>query len=337
MKEESENKRYVQRNITDGKPYKNGDDQFFDRMRDYFKGFFDCEDVRNDPAYSETLIRTRPLISEFMSGKSRNNEIRTYIRESLDADCSNDEITRELNQIKQETENSNIDRITAEWVRDWHERKRKEPEYVKKDQEIRVFIKDALKPEESVKKIRTIPEEKHSAPRLIRIIRWSTAAAAAAAIMVTILLFRYLIPGDPDKIFVKYYEPYYAASVVTRNAANSDNESLRSALENYRNRNYQMAAVQFSRALLTETVTDMPRFYLGITFIELNEYDKAVSILEPLAESPGEFNKDARWYLGLLSLKKGDMEGAIDCFNHLALNPGFYSERSEKILRFLEK
>ena len=114
-------------------------------------------------------------------------------------------------------------------------------------------------------------------------------------------------------------------------------KDLGSALENYRNRNYRMAAVEFSKALLTSPVPDMPEFYLGITLIELNEYERAFMILDALSAKPGDFLKDAQWYLGLLSVRSGKTDKARECFESLAGDSGFYSLRAQKILRLLKR
>ena len=300
------------------------------RIGDYFTGYFDKEEVINDPAYPEICDRVRSYVQEFDNRESVNASIRSYIKNSLSS-YETGQINEEINLIKQENKNKQIDTITSEWVKEWHERKRSEPIRNAKEKEISDFIVGSLEPDESVSELNHDPDMPRKPGKVIRIISYSSAAAAIIAV---VFLVRFIIPsGNPDKIFARYYEPYYVASVVTRNAGNQDVVDMKSALDSYRNRNYQLAAVQFSEALLAEPVTDLPRFYLGMSFIELKNYERAVRVLESLADRQGEFTSDAKWYLGLVFLKTGNKEKARECFEYLAANPGFYSERSEKILR----
>jgi hypothetical protein len=315
----------------------NHDDEYLlGRISEFFKGYFDAEDVKNDPSYHETTELVRSYISEYRKRKPGRKAVRAFIEESLINQGSDREISQEISEIKQESNNKNIDNITAEWVKEWHERKRKEPELTEQKAEIREFVTGSP---DSVKRNAendAEPEIRKPGFRMKSIIISYTTVAAAAVIGL-ILLIRYFMPSaDPDKMFARYYEPYYPATLVTRSAGSEANLSLRSALESYRDRNYQLAAVEFSNALIEEHTTDMPRLYLGITLIELNDLGRAVMALEPVAQRESEFTKDARWYLGLIFLKTGEKEKATEYFEFLAGNPGFYSKRSAKILRSLK-
>lgn len=306
-----------------------------DRINDYFKGYFDTEDVKNDPAFTSTDNLARSFVSQFKKDRSGESEVRTYIRDSIAPDNKDAVINQEIRNIKQESDHKQVDNITAEWVRDWHERKRNEPGFISKEQEVRDFVTGSIQKTDEISEINETPDIRRGNKSIIRVIPWITVAAAA--VFAAVLLVKVLTPSaDPEKIFSKYYEPYYAASVVTRSTDPGTDETLRSALESYRNHNYQMAAVGFSKALLTVPFPDMPKFYLGVTFIELNDYERAIMILESLADRPGDFMKDAQWYLGLLYIKSGNRDKAHKYFESLVRDTGFYSERSEKILRVLK-
>ena len=309
-----------------------GDALLFGKISDYFMGQKDIEEVMNDPSLDETRDLVAPMVSEFTGSKSHDKEIRNFIRDSLSKEDPDKLINEEIVQIKQEIKNTNLEGISAEWVKEWHERKQKETE--KKTREIRDFVTGSLQNEiKNTVIINNEPVKSHQDKS--RVIRYTSIAAAA--VLAFAFLIRYFVPsGKPDTIFNRYYETYYAASLATRSTDVAGDKNLSSAFESYKNGNYQLAAVEFSNALLTQPVPDLPRFYLGITFIELNNYERAVRLLESLAGRPGEFNKDAKWYLGLVWLKTGNREKAIQCFEDLTRDPGFYKERSEKILRLLK-
>jgi len=305
----------------------------FDRICDYFIGHHDIEEVMNDPARSETRDMVAPMISGFACRKSHDNEIRNFIQGSLAKEDPDMLLNEEIDQIKQEIKDTNLESISAALIKDWREKKLRETE--KKTSEIRDFVTGSLEHEIKSPVINN-REAENSRQVISRTLRYPSVAAAA--VLAFVFLIRYFIPsGNPDKIFSRYYEPYYAASLATRSAIPGGDESLSTALESYKSGNYQLAAAEFSNAQMKMPDMDLPRFYLGVTFIELNNYDKAVRLLESIASQPGEFNKDAKWYLGLVWLKTGYREKAVQCFEDLTRDPGFYTERSEKILRLLKK
>ncbi len=310
-----------------------GDALLFGRISDYFMGNKDIEEVMNDPSRDEACEMAAPVVSEFTGRKSHDNEIRNFIQVSLAKEDTDRLLNEEIVQIKQEIKDNNLESISSAWVKEWHEKKQKESE--KKTREIQNFVTGSLQNE--IKSPVINNNESHNSHQgRSRVLRY--ASIAAAAVLVFAFLIKYFIPsGNPDKIFSRYYEPYYAASLATRSSGPGGDESLGTALESYKSGNFQLAAVEFSNALLQEPDTDLPRFYLGVTFIELNNNDRAVRLLESLAGRPGEFNKDAKWYLGLVWLKTGNREKAVQCFDDLTRDTGFYTERSEKILRLLKQ
>jgi len=308
------------------------DEQLLERISNFFRAEKDIEEVMSDPLREEICDRAVSMVSEFAGRGSHNDEIRNFVQDNFLKDDNGKSLNEEIRQIKQEIKDSDVESISAAWVKEWHERKQKETDI--KSREIRDFVTTSFQNESSSQIINNEPVK--SQKNKTRIIRYTSIAAAA--ILAFVFLVRYFIPsGKPDSIFSRYYEPYYAASLVTRSSVSGGNENLDTALESYKSGNYQLAAVEFSDALLEEPESDLPRFYLGVTFIELENYDRAVRLLEPIAGRPGEFNKDAKWYLGLVWLKSGDREKAIRSFEYLAGDPGFYKKRSEKILRLLKK
>ncbi len=308
------------------------DEQLLERISNFFRAEKDIEEVMSDPLREEICDRAVSMVSEFAGRGSHNDEIRNFVQDNLLKDDNGKSLNEEIRQIKQEIKDSDVESISAAWVKEWHERKQKETDI--KSREIRDFVTTSFQNESSSQIINNEPVK--SQKNKTRIIRYTSIAAAA--ILAFVFLVRYFIPsGKPDSIFSRYYEPYYAASLVTRSSVSGGNENLDTALESYKSGNYQLAAVEFSDALLEEPESDLPGFYLGVTFIELENYDRAVRLLEPIAGRPGEFNKDAKWYLGLVWLKSGDREKAIRSFEYLAGDPGFYKKRSEKILRLLKK
>jgi len=99
---------------------------------------------------------------------------------------------------------------------------------------------------------------------------------------------------------------------------------------------YQVATAGFSEAILNDPASGSSRFFLGITYIAMNEFNQAIDMLDGVANQQGDYTKDARWYLGLAYLKTGNKAKASECFELLAQTSGFYRKRSERTLRLLK-
>jgi len=311
------------------------DSVLFGRITSYFRGYFDIKDAVSDPEYATTVDFTKLMISEYQNCDFHNKGVEEFIRNSMTPDISDEKTMEEIDRIKLEIKENNLNDISAGWVREWTGRKQKNGNRDLKTEEIREFIEGSLEPAESV--VGSIKETsvKKSGSERIRIISY-ISLAAAAIIGVVFIISSILPSSNPDKIFSKYYEPYSAVSSVTRSPGTRENDFFSSALESYMTGNYQAAAAGFSGVLVNQEASDAPHFFLGITQIALNDFSTAVSLLEEVSAGQGEFTKESIWYLGLASLKTGNKARASECFEILAQTPGFYRERSVKILRRLK-
>ncbi len=114
-----------------------------------------------------------------------------------------------------------------------------------------------------------------------------------------ILIKTLLPPYDQDKLYAKYYEPLNAVSPVTRDSC-LHIPGYSSAVENYINHNYQAAALGFSDVIQQDVQNVPSRFFMGISQLELGNYDQAVNMLEDVVSRQGEYLKEAGWYLAWL-------------------------------------
>ena len=309
------------------------DSSLIGKISEYMKGLIDIEDVKSDPAYSVTNDAVKLMISDYQKSIARNKDNEKFIRDSFTEEASEEKLRDEISKIKHEISHSNLDDISSEWVKEWHEKRQRNNNKDSKTEEIRNFITGSLKQEEIGADIRS-DERKKSGLSKSLITRYTSLAAAA--IIGAVFLVRSLLPSDdPQKIFSKYYEPFYAVSSITRSTGARESESFTKAIGNYKSGDYQAAAIGFSEAMLNETESFTAGFFLGITEIELGNYNKAIDLLGGVVNLKGEYTKEAIWYLGLAYIKSGNKIKASECFELLARSSGFYSDRSEKILRRL--
>jgi TolA-binding protein len=309
------------------------DSSLFGKISEYMKGLLDIEDVKSDPAYTSATDTAVMMIAGYRANSARNKDNERFINDSLAEQTTDEKLRDEINQIKHEIRHSNLNDISSEWVKEWHEKREENKSRDPKAEEIREFITGSIDRDEAIPRKKPESTKRSTSGRFL-IIRYSSLAAAAV-IGAVFLIRALLISGDTQKLFSKYYEPFNAVSDITRGISSGGSISFNRAIENYKSGDYLAAETGFSKAMLNETTSLSPSFFLGITEIQLGNYPGAIDLLGGVASRQGEYTKEARWYLGLAYLKSGNKLKASECFELLARSPGFYKDRSEKILRRL--
>jgi tetratricopeptide (TPR) repeat protein len=328
------NSKLTRNNFEDDLMTDRDDLALFDTIGEYMKGRFDLEDVKNDPALSETQVTVKEMISDYDKNILKNKENGTFIREVFNGERSDKELNNEIKFIKQEIYDNKLNDITAEWVREWHEKKQKVGVRDPKTEEIRDFITCSIDSSKSEPETMADEAGKNDSRRSF-FVRY--ALLSAAALIGAFLLIRTLLPSsNPEKLFESYYKPFNAISPVTRSMNSNETDSYSSAIENYITGNYQRAATGFAGVVEKDPSAVSSQFYLGLSQLALKNYDQAINMFTRVANDSGEFGKEARWYLGLTYLKTANKQKAAECFEYLARSDGFYRERSEKILRRLK-
>jgi TolA-binding protein len=310
------------------------DSALFETIGDYMKGQFDLEDVQNDPALSDTKEIVNEMISGYNKNISENKENEKFIREIFSMEGSETDLTDEIKFIKQEIDNNNLNDITSEWVKEWHEKKLKTGLSDPKMKEIHDFITGAINRPASEPEKNMNEGKKNNLKRSF-FVRY--AALSAAALIGAFIVIRTLLPSsDPDKLFNSYYKPFNAISPATRSMSSNEPDGYSSAIESYKTGQYSTAAIGFANVLHNSPSVASTQFFLGLSQLALGNYDQAINQLSGIVNDSGEYGKEARWYLGLAYLKTADKQKALECFEYLAKSDGFYRAPSEKILRRLK-
>lgn len=318
----------------DDMPFNREDSALSESISEYMKGRIDLEEVRNDPGLPGMESIVKEMISDYNKtrAKTKNNE--NFITDIFAKGISDEKLLDEISHIKLEINHSNINDISAEWVKEWHEKRQKNGAPDQKAEEIKNFITGSFEVEEKEHENFVTEKRKKGLSRSL-LVRY--ASLSAAAVLGVFMLVKTLIPSyNPDNLFDSYYEPLNAVSPVTRSSNTGESDSYASAIERYKLGDYQIAAIGFSNAIIQDNSAIAPRFFMGVTQLALGNYDQAINLLSDVTVRSGEYGKEARWYLGLAYLKSGEKDKASGCFKLLAQSPGYYSERSEKILRRLK-
>jgi len=306
----------------------------FETIGEYMKGWLDFEDVKNDPAFAVTNETVKDMITDYNKNISGHKENEKFIRGIFSSEAGTDSLYDEVDIIRKEISDHRLNKLTSEWVMEWHAKKQMTGVSDPKGEEIKNFITGAINSASyEPERIMSAGAKKVSGRRLFA----RYASLAAAALLGVFILIRTLLPSsDTSKLFNTYYKPFEAVSPVTRSINSNATDNYASAIESYRTGNYQKAAIGFAGLLQEDQFVVSSQFFLGLSQLGINNYDQAINLLAATANNSGEYGKEARWYLGLAYLKTANKQKAAECFEYLASTDGFYRERSEKILRRLK-
>ena len=316
----------------------NTDGRLFLKVSSYLRAELDIEDAENDPHYTDAELIAGEAIELKRKSPACSREIKDFITNSLTLVNTDKETSHDLQEIMEEISAKNIDSLTTEWVKEWHQKHQVAGQTQdKKSLEIRDFIARSLEPEVITERVEHKTDEfTDKSKNRSGIIRLSVLSAAA---VISIFLVLRTLAGNQDtgELYSSFYNPYPAVFEVTRSNGLTTGEDYNKIARYYKNKEYGEAVKTYSGLALEIKGSDLySEFFAGLSCIELKNFDQAIIWLSSVAESDGDLGKDASWYLGLAYLADGDKENAYKYFDRLSRSDGYYKERSEKLLRHLK-
>jgi tetratricopeptide (TPR) repeat protein len=136
-----------------------------------------------------------------------------------------------------------------------------------------------------------------------------------------------------NRLYAKYYEPYSKTGTHFFNSSTLDE-----AKEQYKSKNYNLALMLLETLPDAMTIENEKILFSGLTFMELERYEKAIKEFKNLQLSNGNETSMiiADWYVGLCYLKTGDKAKAIKYFEKNVAHNGYNSNQAKKILKKLK-
>lgn len=180
-------------------------------------------------------------------------------------------------------------------------------------------------------------QEKVKSPKIVRLQpkRWQLAAAAAIAVLLITggsLLFTQQRSYTPEKLFSMYYDSDKSIEL-TR----SGNADIVEAILKFQKKDFQGASLLFAEILDNDSTNMAVWFYNGISYVEVNRLDDAVSSFKFIIDNKKNlYVEHAEWYLGLCYLKNEQIDFAVDQFHKIASDQNnFHNKEAIKILEKL--
>jgi len=163
--------------------------------------------------------------------------------------------------------------------------------------------------------------------------------AASLALLVSVIgLLIWLLPSSltPQEMYTAHFT-VPADNITVRNEEGIA-PNLQSAMEAYNKQVYTEAVAKFDNILENEPTNVPVLFYSGVSYLILEESEKAVQNLQKAVQANDTTYKlTATWYLGLAYLKQNNIAQAREIFSSLKQSGSSYAKKAESILQELEE
>ena len=142
-----------------------------------------------------------------------------------------------------------------------------------------------------------------------RITRKTVFQIAAAVFILSLLLFKALIPTySGDSVYQQYYQPLEANSFQLRGSSQDGvSNAFKDGVNYYLSKDYNKAELTFSD--LRKTNKNMPELllYSGLNQMGQSNFAAAITSFSDLLSRDDQFVPEAQWYLGLCYIKTGNI------------------------------
>ena len=163
--------------------------------------------------------------------------------------------------------------------------------------------------------------------------KWHYAAASVTILVLlgSILLTNQKTPQAED-LFNNYYHAETSIMITRSSNIDIDND-VRTALQFYSNAEYQKAISLFEN----NNDNIISKFYLGLSFIETNEFTKAEESFQAvLNHNDNLFIEQATWYKALCLLKLEENDEAMQLFTNIENSNSLFKDQASEILKSMK-
>lgn len=162
----------------------------------------------------------------------------------------------------------------------------------------------------------------------------------AAAVIIAVSLIYFLVPGPgPEQIFADHFVPHSEKYLALVDRSGTTTDSLmQEASQAYGKQNYPLTIELLQRVSDTISDPNIPKFYIGVSFLADGRISNALKYLRPVSNTPDHaLTQPAIWYRGLAYLKTEYLDSARIQFEVLAMDKGSeYQNAAREILNDLD-
>lgn len=166
--------------------------------------------------------------------------------------------------------------------------------------------------------------------------KFLTAAAVILVVVISSVVYNIISVPTNDRLFKQYYQKY-DADILTRSTVTNDVNALISAIQQYDKGNYPIAIAKFEEILKIDNNNTTAHFFVGVSYIETNDYEKAIKNLSfVIDQNDTAFIEHAEWYLALCYVKIKQTNKANKLLTKIAGRQTFYKLMAMDVLKKLK-
>lgn len=158
--------------------------------------------------------------------------------------------------------------------------------------------------------------------------------AATVAILIAISVFLFKNPSYQD-LYTDYINIDNIPSLVSRGDTNT---LLEEAQLEFENKKYKEAIRKFKEYQQNETsINPLTYIYLGVSYLELHQYDNALLQFEELSKSNTLQSKKADWYKVMVFLKQKDKNKLLETLQYIIADKNNYNfNEAQQLLKEID-
>ena len=145
---------------------------------------------------------------------------------------------------------------------------------------------------------------------------WSRFLYAAAAVLTLLVVARLYLPGNNTGDIIAANTAFYPNKMTFKSLGQEDltiPEEVIQAFALYDQQKFPEAADAFQAVVNVYPDIIDYRFYWGVSLTVSRQYVKAISALEPVAQSENDYKTVSRYYLGLAYAGNQELDKAKSC------------------------
>lgn len=156
---------------------------------------------------------------------------------------------------------------------------------------------------------------------------WTKLAIGVAAIFLIVMVWQPWVSPDVYQQFAQH-KPLSLTERGTQN-------NLAELEQTFNGKDYEQSAA-FLKIYVAKSPEDIKaQLYLGISYLELGDYEQAEILLQKIAKGQSVFKEEAIWYSALSNIKQGNNTEALRSLEKLSKD-GPYTQKAKELKSLID-
>ncbi len=168
--------------------------------------------------------------------------------------------------------------------------------------------------------------------------KWLIAVSATIISTLSLVFYFVAIKKESNQVIFEKYMVTYSNNLTLRSHSQLDagKKRLEYGIQLYTRGNYSDASQQFKIVLSEDSENQNARFYNGLCYMYLNEFQSAITSFEYILTQPYSFiQENAKFYLAMCYVRINNDETAKTLLQEIISDNSSHSDIAQKVLKKL--